>query len=255
MDWMTRTYEDTGVPGINKTMESISSGDPQVGRYHHISSYLVSSSYKMNTHSIFLNFWSHLLVKRFCGSAQLHRSYQLGSITSFHSRCTIHEPEQLFLTKCIWNTRRGVAKYWRWALCDLTQMYQHSDTLESCTSVIHCLRHYSVGRKYQLEAQNWTVTSCLYWGGKPHTHPECSVIINLFYQSRIHLRLVLITTKGVSAGVTVGIFLVQLRVDGWVIIWSFWRGFGSLVDILYIILLHWPYSCMKGCVQRFQYWH
>jgi len=43
-------------------------------------------------------------------------------------------------------------------------------------------------------------------------------------------------------------FLALWRMDGGVLVWSFLEKFWVCFSILYIILIQWLYSCMKGCV-------
>lgn len=72
-------------------------GRPQVeSRPSHI-----IQSHNPNTHSIFPNFSSHLLLLRYGGSAQLGGSSRPGSIASSHPLPTLLQQGLLFLTNSI----------------------------------------------------------------------------------------------------------------------------------------------------------
>jgi len=58
-----------------------------------------------------------------------HGSSQLGSIISFHHHLSFVELELRFLMNCYWNTARGAAECWCWALCLLAPPFYHNGKL------------------------------------------------------------------------------------------------------------------------------
>jgi len=117
---LRRVYGDTGITEMNGATGSIYSGDPGVDS---ILSHLIIQRI---THSIFPIFRSHSLCPRFRRSTQLRGSSRPGSIISSHPLPTLHEPEPLFLTNSLWNSARGAAECWWWALCLLAPPFHHS---------------------------------------------------------------------------------------------------------------------------------
>jgi hypothetical protein len=96
-------YRDLGVREVDKVLGSIYLGDPGVDRHHLIS---ISSYHTLKIHSIFPNFWYHLLSLRFCKLMQLRGSSTLGSSLSSQLIPTLHEPELLFHMNSIWMSQK-----------------------------------------------------------------------------------------------------------------------------------------------------
>jgi hypothetical protein len=87
---------------VDRVTGSIYSADSGVDRHHLIS---ISSYHTMKIHSIFPNFWSHLLCPSFLGSMQLRGFSMPGSIISSHPIPTLLEPAPLFFTNIVWMSR------------------------------------------------------------------------------------------------------------------------------------------------------
>lgn len=111
---LQRVYRDTGMTEMDWVMgvervtgitEGLSNGEyiftrPQ-GIYHIISYRFIIQQL---THTIFLIFWSHLLIPRFCGSSESD------SIKSSHPLSTLLQPELLLRTNSFWNALRDAVE-------------------------------------------------------------------------------------------------------------------------------------------------